>query len=72
MGSGNLLCTLLSFFLYGCAPVWLYLKACVWVSENPGGGDEESAGEEYEIGEYVLEDLEPGSTEEAGFFVFDF
>ena len=27
--------------------------------------DEESAGEEYEIGEYVLEDLEPRSTEEA-------
>lgn len=33
-----------------------------------GFGDEESAGEEYEVGEYVLEDLELGSPEEAGSF----
>jgi hypothetical protein len=35
-----------------------------------GFGDEESAGEEYEIGEYVLEDLELGSSEKAGSFLF--
>lgn len=30
-----------------------------------GGGDEEPAGEEHEIGEHVLEDLEFGQEEEA-------
>lgn len=35
-----------------------------------GFGDEDSTGEEYEIGEYVLEDLEFGSSEKAGSFLF--
>jgi hypothetical protein len=38
-----------------------------------GRGDEESPGEEYEAGEYVLEDLELGSPEKAGkLFIFIF
>lgn len=32
-----------------------------------GCGDEESTGEEHQIGEFVLADLELGSPEEAGF-----
>lgn len=31
-----------------------------------GSGDEESSREEYEVGEYVLEDLELGSAKETG------
>lgn len=31
-----------------------------------GSGDEESSREEYEAGEYVLEDLELGSAKETG------
>jgi hypothetical protein len=48
-----------------------------WFSVASGRGDEESAGEEYEIREHVLADLEFGSQEEAGplsfffFFLFD-
>ena len=37
-----------------------------------GFSDEEPPGEEYEVGEYVLEDLELGSPEKAGSFFFFF
>lgn len=37
-----------------------------------GRGYEESAGEEYEAGEYVLEDLELGSPEKAGYLIYLF
>lgn len=36
-----------------------------------GFSDEEPPGEEYEVGEYVLEDLELGSPEKAGSFFFN-
>jgi hypothetical protein len=40
--------------------------------DDVGRGDEESAGEEYEAGEYVLEDLELGSPEKAGNLIYLF
>ena len=40
-------------------------SAC-YCSNVAGSGHPESSGEEYQIGEYVLEDLELGSTKEAG------
>jgi hypothetical protein len=43
-----------------------------WFSVASGRGDEESAGEEYEAGEYVLEDLELGSPEKAGNLIYLF
>ena len=40
-------------------------SAC-YCSNVADSGNPESSGEEYQIGEYVLEDLELGSTKEAG------
>lgn len=47
--------------------VCIFLRVCF-----VGSSDEESSREEYAAGEHVLEDLELGSSEKAGFLSFSF
>ena len=55
-----------------CIPLFFFFGVCMnfvvffCLLFGIGSGDEESAREEYEVGEYVLEDLEPGSAKETG------
>ena len=56
------LCVFVDFF--ACMSVILAVFFCLLI--GIGSGDEESAREEYEVGEYVLEDLELGSAKETG------
>jgi hypothetical protein len=57
----SLFCSVSGRFLVRLLSLWWYIVGIV------GCGDEESTGEEHQIGEFVLADLELGSPEEAGF-----
>lgn len=57
------------YICFSTANFIAYPYLCVMVFKCvSGSSDEESQGEEYEVGEYVLEDLELGSSEEAGLY----
>lgn len=67
----NVFCFCEFFALFICKNVLflryvIFLCVKLWI----GTSDEESTGEEYAVGEYVLADLEFGSPEEAGLIAY--